>query len=391
VLVADLGQQPLANSFLTADQLETPEQRYPMRVFVCDRCWLLQLEGGAPSEEVFSDYAYFSSYSDSWLEHARNYAEKMVERLELGPDDLVVEVASNDGYLLRNFVERGIPVLGIEPAANVAAVAEAGGVPTEVAFFGRKTAERLRLQADLLIANNVLAHVPDVNDFVAGLAELLAPGGTLTAEFHHALRLLEGRQVDTIYHEHFSYLSLTSAQALFARHGLSVVDVEELPTHGGSLRVHVAHEGGADERPSVRELSEREAAAGLTGVAAYQRLGADAEHVKHDLLAFLEEARAEGRTVVGYGAPAKGSTLLNYCGVSTDLVAFTVDRSPHKQDRFLPGSHLPILAPERIFDARPDYILLLAWNLKDEVVEEMSGVREWGGRFVVPIPEVDIL
>ena len=394
VLVADLGAQPLANSFLTAEQLDAPEPHYPLRLHVCETCWLLQLENGAPPEEMFADYAYFSSYSDYWLEHARRYSDDIVERLDLGADDQVIEVASNDGYLLRSFVERGIPALGIEPAANVAASAVAAGVPTEVAFFGRETAERLRargLQAELLVANNVLAHVPDINDFVAGLAAVLAPGGTLTAEFHHVLRLIEGRQIDTIYHEHFSYLSLTSAAAILARHGLTVVDVEELASHGGSLRVYAVHEGHEDERDSVGELRDREVAAGLTGVAAYRRLGADAEAVKEGVCRFLEQARAEGRTVVGYGAPAKGSTLLNYCEVTTELVLFTVDRSPHKQGRFMPGCHLPILAPEKILETRPDFVLLLAWNLRDEVLEEMKAVREWGGRFVVPLPFVEVV
>jgi SAM-dependent methyltransferase len=390
--VVDLGLQPLANSFVTVDQLERAEPRYPLCVYVCDGCWLMQIEGDPVSEEIFTDYAYFSSYSDSWLEHARRYSEEMIERLGLGQHSFVVEVASNDGYLLRNFVERGIRALGVEPAANVAEEAVALGVPTDVTFFGRRTGERLRsrgVRADLLIANNVLAHVPDVNDFVAGLARVLAPSGILTAEFHHVLRLLEGRQFDTIYHEHFSYLSLTSAQTILARQGLTVLDVDEMSTHGGSLRVYAAHEG--EEAASVGELLERERTAGLTTHAPYERLSPVAESVKQDLLAFLEAARADGRRVVAYGAPAKGNTLLNYCGISTDLVLFTVDRSPHKQGRFLPGSHLPIHAPERIFEARPDYVLLLAWNLKDEIVEEMSAVREWGGRFVVPIPEITIL
>jgi SAM-dependent methyltransferase len=390
--VVDLGLQPLANSFVTVDQLERAEPRYPLCVYVCDRCWLMQIDGEPVPEEIFNDYAYFSSYSDSWLEHARRYSEEMIERLGLGQHSLVLEVASNDGYLLRNFVERGIRALGVDPAANVAEAAVAAGVPTEVAFFGHQTGEGLRsrgVRADLLIANNVLAHVPDVNDFVAGLATVLAPGGILTAEFHHVLRLLEGRQFDTIYHEHYSYLSLTSAQTILARHGLTVLDVDEIPTHGGSLRVYAAHEG--EEAASVGELLERERAAGLTAHAPYERLSAVAESVKKDLLAFLKAARADGRRVVAYGAPAKGNTLLNYCGISTDLVLFTVDRSPHKQGRYLPGSHLPIHTPEQIFDARPDYVLLLAWNLKDEIVEQMSAVREWGGRFVVPIPEVSIL
>jgi SAM-dependent methyltransferase len=389
--VLDLGSQPLANSFLTVEQAGEPERRYPLHAYVCERCWLMQLADGATREEIFSDYAYFSSYSDSLLDHMRRYSEDMIARLELGPDNLVVEVASNDGYLLRNFVERGIPAFGLDPAANVAAAAAAVGVPTEVAFFGRATAERLRdrgLRADLLIANNVLAHVPDVNDFVAGLARLLAQGGVLTVEFHHVLHLLEGRQFDAIYHEHFSYLSLVSAQAIFARHGLNIVDVEELSTQGGSLRIFAAHEGAPT--PAVGRLLEREQAAGLTGVAAYQRLPTAAAAVKENLIAFLREARAEGRQVLAYGAPAKGNTLLNYCGISSDLIPFTVDRSPHKRGRLLPGSHLPILDPERLLESRPDYVLVLPWNLENEIVAQLGAVRETGGRFVVAIPELRI-
>jgi SAM-dependent methyltransferase len=389
--VVDLGRQPLANSYLEEQQLGEPEPVYPLHPYVCDRCWLMQLDAVADPKEIFSDYAYFSSYSDSWLEHARRYAEEMIERLALGPSSLVVEVASNDGYLLRNFVQRGVAVLGIEPAANVAEAAVSIGIPTEVAFFGRETAERLRargVRADLLVANNVLAHVPDVNDFVAGLALLLRPTGTLTAEFHHVLRLLEEREFDTIYHEHYSYLSLTSARAILNRHGLRIVDVDEIPTHGGSLRIYASQDGVEGE--AVQELLSREQSAGLTDVGAYERLGAQAEAVKRDLLTFLGEALAEGRRVVAYGAPAKGNTLLNYCGVTTDLVAFTVDRSPHKQGRFLPGSHLPIHAPDEILAKKPDYVLLLPWNLTEEIVEQMSAVHEWGGRFVVPIPELAV-
>jgi SAM-dependent methyltransferase len=393
--VVDLGLQPLANAYLTTEELGRREPRYPLHPYVCDRCWLMQLEEVTTPQELFSEYAYFSSYSDSWLEHARRYAEEMIERLGLGPQSLVVEVASNDGYLLRNFRERDVPVLGIEPARNVAEAARAIGVPTEVAFFGVETAERLRargVQAELLVANNVLAHVPDLNDFVAGLALVLAPAGTLTAEFHHVLRLLEQREFDTIYHEHYSYLSLTAAREVLARHGLAVVEVQELPTHGGSLRVFAVHAGAArEETSSVRELLERERTAGLTEVATYERLGSHAEAVKRDLVAFLEGARQEGKRVAAYGAPAKGNTLLNYCGVSTDLVPFTVDRSPHKQGRFLPGSQLPIYAPERLLEEKPDYVLLLPWNLKDEIVEQMSAVRGWGGSFVVPIPAVAVL
>jgi len=355
----------------------------------------MQLHHAVSPEDIFGDYAYFSSFSDSWLEHAAAYAERMTAELRLGPTSQVVEIASNDGYLLRNFVERGIPVRGVEPARNVAAAAVADGIPTDVVFLGRGTAEGLRdggLRADLLIGNNVLAHVPDLNDFVAGLAVLLAPDGTLTMEFPHLLRLLEESQFDTIYHEHYSYFSLTAARAVFDRHGLEVVGVEELPTHGGSLRVFVRHAGaGAAPDPSVSELERIEEESGLTDLAAFQRLGSQAARVKEELLAFLADARAEGRRVVAYGAPAKGNTLLNYVGVDTGSIEYTVDRSPHKQGLFLPGSRLPIHGPERILEDEPDYVLLLPWNLRDEIAAQMSEVRTWGGRFVVPIPQLTVL
>jgi hypothetical protein len=390
--VVDLGLHPFANAYLRKDQLERPEPRYPLHPHVCDACWLVQLAESADPKELFSDYAYFSSYSESWLRHARAYAEMMAERLSLGPESLVVEVASNDGYLLRNFVEWGIPVLGIEPARNIAEHAVAIGVPTEVAFLGRDTARGLRergVAADLLVGNNVLAHVPDLNDFVAGLATILGPKGTLTMEFPHVLRLLAERQFDTIYHEHYSYLSLTAVRTAFGRHGLEVVEVEELPTHGGSLRVHAAH--ASDSRPvhaSVPALLSREEEAGLHDVATYERLASEAEAVRRDLVSFLEDARRDGRRVAGYGAPAKGNTLLNYCEVSAELVSYTVDLSPHKQGLFLPGSHLPIHPPEHLLHDRPDYVLILPWNLKDEIASQMAAVRDWGGRFVVPIPDV---
>jgi SAM-dependent methyltransferase len=395
VSVVDLGLQPLANSYLSAAELERTEPRYPLHPYVCDRCWLMQLENVATPDEIFSDYAYFSSYSDSWLEHARSFVEQIMDRLALGCQHLVVEVASNDGYLLRNFVEREIPVLGIEPAPNVAKYAIASGVPTEVVFFGQQSAERLRsrgVRADLLIGNNVLAHVPDLHDFVSGLATLLAPQGTLTMEFPYVLRLLEEAQFDTIYHEHYSYFSLAVVRDVFARHGLTLFEVEELPTHGGSLRIYAAH---ADENPpmdgSVTDLLHRERSAELAEVGTYRRLDASAQSVKRGLLGFLEDARRLGHSVVAYGAPAKGNTLLNYCGVTTELVSFTVDRSPHKQGLYLPGSHLPIRSPEELLEARPDYVLVLPWNLKEEIVQQMAEVQMWGGRFAVPIPELTVL
>ncbi|HEY2617232.1 MAG TPA: class I SAM-dependent methyltransferase [Acetobacteraceae bacterium] len=391
----DLGRSPLSNAFLTADQLRSMEPHYPLHAYVCEHCLLVQLEALAAPGTIFSEYLYFSSYSEMWLRHAEAYAARMTRQLGLGADSLVVELASNDGYLLQYFLRNGIDVLGVEPAANVAAVAEARGVPTEVAFFGVATAGRLATagrQADLICANNVLAHVPDLNDFVAGLPILLKSSGTITVEFPHLLRLIAQRQFDTIYHEHFSYFSLLVVDKVFARHGLRVFDVDHLPTHGGSLRVHACHAAAA------RECSERfhatlaeEADAGLADLATYDRFAATVIDVKCEVLEFLIGARRAGRLVAGYGAPAKGNTLLNYCGIGPELLAFTVDRSPHKQGRFLPGSQIPILAPEQIFAARPDYVFILPWNLKDEIIEQMRGVRDWGGRFVVPIPDLQVI
>jgi SAM-dependent methyltransferase len=392
--VIDLGRQPLANAFLEAEQLDRPEPVYPLHPYVCAECWLVQLQEFATPSEIFTDYAYFSSYSDSWLEHARTFAESMIDRLALGPRSLVVEVASNDGYLLRNFVARDIPVLGIEPARNVAEHAISAGIPTEIAFLGRESANRLRetgVTADLVVGNNVLAHVPDLNDFIAGLATLLAPEGTLTMEFPHVLRLVEEHQFDTIYHEHYSYLSLTAVQTAFAQHGLMLTEVEELPTHGGSLRIHAMHVGRHERvHDSIQEVLNREREAGLLDVRTYARLGRDATTVRDQLVAFLRRARRDGRAAVGYGAPAKGNTLLNYCGVTTDLLRYTVDRSPHKQGLFLPGSQVPIHPVEHLLADRPDFVLILPWNLRDEIVHQLSAVRDWGGHFVVPIPEVQI-
>lgn len=393
---ADLGMSPLSNSYLDEAAMGQGEEFYPLHAYVCDRCFLVQLETFSRPEDIFSDYAYFSSYSDSWLEHARTYARKMAATLELGPDHRVIEIASNDGYLLQYFKAQGIGVLGIEPAANVAEHAHKAGIPTRVRFFGSTLARELvseGLSADLLIGNNVLAHVPDLNDFVSGLAILLGPRGTLTMEFPHLLRLIEGNQFDTIYHEHFSYLSLSTVEQVFAHHGLSVFDVEELSTHGGSLRIH-ARRIEDDSRPirsSVAELVAREQAFGLGSLERYRAFDRQVQETKRRLLAFLIEAKRQGKTLVGYGAPAKGNTLLNYCGIRTDFLDYTVDRSPHKQGRYLPGSRIPIFGPEEIARTRPDYVLILPWNLKDEIVEQMAEIRSWGGKFVVPIPEVAIL
>lgn len=392
----DLGAQPLANSYLEPADLRKAERFYPLCVYVCGECLLVQLPEEERPEEIFSDYAYFSSYSESWLRHAREYAEAMIARFGLGPTHQVVEVASNDGYLLRWFVERGIPVLGIEPAANVAQAAEAAGIPTLVKFFGAETARGLAergMRADLLVGNNVLAHVPNLNDFVAGLAILLAETGVLTMEFPHLLRLMEEDQFDTIYHEHYSYFSFTAVRRVFSTHGLTLFDVEELPTHGGSLRIYARHDRD-DSKPvgdRVRELLAREEAAGLTSLDAYRSFTERVERVKRGLLRFLIQAKEEGKTLAAYGAPAKGNTLLNYCGIRTDFLDYTVDRSPHKQGRFLPGTRIPIHAPDRLRETRPDYVLILPWNLKDEIVGQMADVRSWGGKFVVAIPEVEVL
>lgn len=392
----DLGAQPLANSYLEPGDLRKPEPFLPLCVYVCGECFLVQLPEEERPEAIFSDYAYFSSYSESWLRHAEAYAAAMVERFGLGADHLVVEVASNDGYLLRWFDERGIPVQGIEPAANVAAAADAAGIPTYVKFFSEATARELvgvGIRADLLVGNNVLAHVPDLNDFVAGLKILLAPTGVLTMEFPHLVRLIHENQFDTIYHEHYSYFSLSTVRRVFAAHGLTVFDVEELPTHGGSLRVFVRHEDDESKRIGERVIAllAGEAYNGFTRLETYRSFDERVRRVKRGLLRFLIQAKEEGKSIAGYGAPAKGNTLLNYCGVRTDFLDFTVDRSPHKQGRFLPGTRVPIHGPDRLREARPDYVLILPWNLKEEIMEQMADVRSWGGRFVVAIPEVKVL
>ena len=392
----DLGMQPLANRYLKADELRCMEPFYPLHLYVCDACLLVQLEAVVSAHDIFGDYAYFSSYSDSWLRHARTYAEMAVGRFELDSGSLVVELGSNDGYLLQYFVGRGVPVLGIEPAANVAKVAAEKGIPTRIAFFGRKTAHELaaeRRRADLLVGNNVLAHVPDLNDFVAGLKVLLKPEGVITMEFPHLMRLMAENQFDTIYHEHFSYFSLTTVERIFQAHGLTLFDVEEIPTHGGSLRIYARHTAGSRDAMAPRgtALKAREHALGLTRLSGYASFSEQVRETKRKFLDFLISSKRQGKTVVGYGAPAKGNTLLNYCGVRSDFIDYTVDRSPHKQGRFLPGSHIPILRLDMIQKTKPDYLLLFPWNIKDEIMEQMAGIREWGGRFVAPIPEVTVL
>lgn len=393
---ANLGMSPLSNAYLKPEALGQEEAFYPLHAYVCAECFLVQLEAFQTPAQIFSDYAYFSSYSESWLAHAKTYSEQMMARFGLDATHQVVELASNDGYLLQYFREQGVPVLGVEPAENVAKVAIKAGIPTWVRFFGTETAaELLRsgIQADLLLGNNVLAHVPDLNDFVAGMKLLLGPCGLITMEFPHLLRLMQENQFDTIYHEHFSYFSLLTVQRVFARHGLTLFDVEELSTHGGSLRIYARHDGDESKPigPRVASLMARERERGLDDLGTYRAFAEQVREAKRKLLAFLIEAKRTGKTIVGYGAPAKGNTLLNYCGIRSDFLDYTVDRSPHKQGLYLPGTHLPIRAPEQIAQTRPDYVLILPWNLKDEVIGQMAHIREWGGQFVVPIPSVEIL
>jgi len=391
----DLGMSPLCESFLRADQLNAMEPFYPLHVYVCSECFLVQLQEYVDPGSIFSDYAYFSSYAESWLAHARLFTEKMIARWGLSDRHQVIELASNDGYLLQYFVQRGIPSLGIEPAANVASVAIAKGIPTRVAFFGRDMAQQLAaegIQADLLVGNNVLAQVPDIADFVGGIKIALRAGGVVTMEFPHLLRLIEGNQFDTIYHEHFSYFSFVTVRKIFAAHGLEIFDVEELPTHGGSLRIYARHaeDGVKQQTNRVGELLDRELAEGFDTIERYSTFGRQVESTKRRLLEFLITAKQAGKSVVGYGAPGKGNTLLNYCGIRTDFLEYTVDRNPHKNGKFTPGTHIPIYAPERIAETKPDYVLVLPWNVKDEIVRQMAHIREWGGQFVIPIPEVTI-
>jgi len=389
---ADLGMVPLSNAYVHRDRLLEPEPFYPLVAQVCGRCLLVQVPSLVSREHIFSEYVYFSSYSDEWLDHARAYAAAIIARLGLGRSSQVVEIASNDGYLLQYFAEAGIPALGIEPAANVGALARKKGIETWTKFFGIETASEIAGRADLLIANNVLAHVPDLNDFVAGLGIALAPGGTLTIEFPHLMQIMRHVQFDTIYHEHFSYLSLVTVRELLAAHGLAVVDVEEIGTHGGSLRVYARHADAAGGiEASVQRVLDEERDSGLHELAGYRDFERRVRACKRALLRFLIAADEEGKTVAGYGAPAKASTLLNYCGARTDLIDYTVDRSPHKQGLYLPGVRVPIFAPEKIAETRPDFLLLFAWNLRDEIMGQMAHVREWGCRFVIPVPEVEIV
>ena len=386
---------PLCESYVPENKLDEAEAFYPLHVRLCDACLLVQLPAYVPGEDIFSDYAYFSSYSDSWVAHAKRYAEAMIESLRLTPDSLVTEVASNDGYLLQHFLAAGIPVLGVEPAANVAEAARARGITTEFRFLGAETGREIARRhgrADLVAGNNVFAHVPDIRGFAAGLRALVKDDGTVTLEFPHLLRLIERRQYDTIYHEHFSYLSLLTSSRALETAGLRVTDVEELDTHGGSLRVYARPvESAGEPSARVKAVLAAEEAAGLHTVSGHEGFAPAVLKIKSDLLDFLLGAAREGKSVAGYGAPGKGNTLLNHCGIRTDLLSYTVDRSPVKQGKFLPGTHIPIYAPERLAETRPDYILVLPWNLREEISQQLSYVGSWGGKLVFPIPEFEIV
>jgi hypothetical protein len=386
---------PLCESYVSVEQQNMMEPFYPLHVYVCENCFLVQLDEYVDPQNIFTEYAYFSSYSNDWLKHAENYVAMAAKRFGLDGSSLVVEVASNDGYLLQYCVARGIPALGIEPARNVAEVAIQKGVPTRMEFFGEKTALLLAAEgksADLLLGNNVLAQVPDINDFVKGMKILLKPDGVITMEFPHLMRLMEENQFDTIYHEHFSYFSFVTVDKIFAAHGLTLFDVEELPTHGGSLRIFARHSENTSREVGLRvhELRAREEAAGITRLESYGGFTEKVKKTKRKLLDFLISARREGKSVAGYGAPGKGNTLLNYCGIRTDFLDYTVDRNPYKQGKFLPGTHIPIYSPEKIRETKPDYLLILPWNFKEEIMDQTSYIREWGGQFVVPIPEVKV-
>jgi len=392
----DLGMSPFSNAYLPPEKLGEKENFYPLHAYVCENCFLVQLEEFETPEQIFGDYAYFSSYSESWLKHARGYTEQMISRFALGNQHQIVEIASNDGYLLQYFQAAGIPILGIEPAVNVAQAARQKGIPTVVAFFGQDTAKELAgqgRQADLLIGNNVLAHVPDLFDFVSGMKLLLKPRGIITMEFPYLLRLIRENQFDTIYHEHFSYFSLTTVNRIFTAHGLKLFDVEELPTHGGSLRIYACHKEDYTRMPGSRltELLVLEETAGIKNIRTYTAFCEQVMETKRKILKFLIRAKEEGKKIAGYGAPAKGNTLLNYCGLGTDFLDYTVDRSPYKQGLYLPGTHVPVKSPEKIRETKPDYVVILPWNLKDEISEQMAYIREWGGKFIVLIPRITVI
>ncbi len=393
--MVNLGMSPLCESYLNVEQVNREEPFYPLHVYVCGECFLVQLEEFVPREEIFTEYAYFSSYAHSWVEHAKRYTDMAIERFGLTSRNFVVELASNDGYLLQHFVARGIPSLGIEPAANVAKAAVEKGVPTKVIFFDEKTARQLvdtGKKPDLIIGNNVLAQVPDLNSFVQGMKIYLNQGGVVTMEFPHLLNLMNENQFDTIYHEHFCYFSLFAVEKIFSANGLKIFDVEEITTHGGSLRIFAAHAEDKSKTLTQRltDLRQRELVAGLNTLEAYNSFAEQVRETKRKILQFLIQAKREGKKVIGYGAPGKGNTLLNYCGVRTDFIDFTVDRNPYKHEKFLPGTHIPIYSPEKVRDARPDYLFILPWNFKDEIIEQNAFIRDWGGKFVVPIPEIRV-
>jgi SAM-dependent methyltransferase len=393
-VVVDLGTSPLSNSYVPKEKYMAMEPFFPLTAFFCHQCGLVQLDEFAPPQEIFSDYDYFSSYSETWLAHASDYVELMTSKYDLGPKNQVVEIASNDGYLLQYFVQKGIPVLGVEPAANVAKVAQEKGVPTKCLFFGKQTAEKLKEQgyaADLALGNNVLAHVPDINDFVAGFATILKPRGIMTVEFPHLLNLVQATQFDTIYHEHFSYLSLYTVQRIFKAHGLTVFDVQELPTHGGSLRVFACPEDpGRPVSQAVKALLDRELAAKLDRFEGYAGFAATVQKVKMELLDFLIKAKRQGKVVAGYGAAAKGNTLLNYAGVRSDFISLVADKNPNKQNKYLPGSRIPVVSPEEMLADKPDYVIILPWNIREEIMRQLAEVREWGGKFVTAIPNLKV-
>ena len=394
-LFLDLGETPSANSFLKQEDLSS-EKLYPLRVFICSKCFLVQIPEIITPSELFSDYAYFSSFSDTWLEHAKDYVDMMIERFHLNHSSQIIEIASNDGYLLKYFVQKGIPVLGIEPASNVAETAIKNGVPTLKKFFNTNTANKIKEKdglADILLGNNVLAHVPDINDFIVGMKILLKPNGIITMEFPHLLQLIENTQFDTIYHEHFSYFSFITIQEIFISKGLEIFDVEEISTHGGSLRIFVKHSDNKllEIKESVESLVKKEKEYGLDNMLTYLDFSKKIENVKNKINNFLETVKSEGKSVICYGAPAKGNTLLNFCSISSNQIEYTVDRNPHKQGLFLPGSHIPIKSVTTIQETKPDYIIILPWNIKDEIMDQMKDIRTWGGKFVIPIPEVKIL
>jgi len=395
-LFVSLDSSTLSNSYLRKEDLHKMEPSYPLEAYVCDKCFLVQLDEFESPENIFTDYAYLSSYSDTWLKHVEDYAYKMMNIFGIDSKSFVIEIASNDGCLLQYFVKKGVSVLGIEPAKNVAEIAVRKGITTETFFFGTETAKKMATEekyADLLLGNNVLAHVPNLNDFVAGMKIILKPQGIITMEFPHLMRLIDGVQFDTIYHEHYSYFSFLTVKRLFETHGLSIFDVEELSTHGGSLRIYAKHIEDDTKAVSenVHKLRQSEIETGFTDIKSYLDFNEKVKSIKREILKFLIFAKEEGKSIAGYGAPAKGNTLLNYCGIKTDFIDYTVDRNPYKQGRYLPGSHIPIEAPEKIRETKPNYLIILPWNIKDEIMKQMDFIREWGGRFVIPIPRLEVI